>query len=214
MRGRVSRRITATAVSAAIVFGVAGAAGTAMATEAPQKRPVAVPSDAPVPDLGPASGLLKPISSLAEVVGAVQALLDGVVKGLPAADITKLADAVKAAIAKVTSAAGPATSALPATPPAAPALPALPSLGLPLPVAKAAPGAPAADPVADALATVQKAVDKLVKDLAAANVAAVVADATEVVTALLKALLAAVLSALKLPALPSLPVSVPGLPVS
>lgn len=242
MRGRASRRLTATAVSAAMLFGVAGATGTAMAAEQPQQRPVVAPDDAaplpPVPGLDTVLGPLKGVGPIGPVLGAATELLTAVAKGgLSPEALTKLVDALKDAITKLLAATAPAAPAkppadlaAPATPPAAanpatppatspvPALPLpLPALpGLPkLPVTKAAAhGAPAAaDPVADAVAALQKAVEQLVKDLTALNLTGVVADATAAVGALLNLLLSAVLGS-GLPGLPKLPLpELPKLPL-
>ncbi|CCK29969.1 putative secreted protein [Streptomyces davaonensis JCM 4913] len=192
---------------------------------------------AQVKSLGDVGGVLSPV---AELLNAVLKADNG---QLPAADAQKLGQAVKDAIAKATAAAPVAppavavpgtstsTSTAPTTPAtsATPALPATPTLPTTLPTlptltksddSKAPSAELPADLVADALAGLQKAVDALLTAVTSGNVAAVLPAATAVVTGLVNLVAATLLggglpapSLAGLPALPSLPVATPQLPV-
>ncbi|MFD3376061.1 MULTISPECIES: hypothetical protein [unclassified Streptomyces] len=159
-----ARRIAAPALCATLLLGIAGPAAVA-ADHDSTRDARSIAAQAPVPG---ADALLAQVKSLGDVGGVLKPvtdLLDAVLKAdngqLPAADAAKLADAVKAAIAKA-SAAAPAAGALtppvkaereqavptappaPATPavPTAPAKPATPD-AVTSPVEPVAPSAPA-----------------------------------------------------------------------
>ncbi|WP_331748163.1 hypothetical protein [Streptomyces sp. NBC_00648] len=222
MRGRASRRITATAVSAAMLFGVAGATGTAMAAEQPEERPVVAPAEAPVPG---ADALLAQVQSLADmgtVLTPVTDLLNAALKAdngqLSPAVAATLGDEVKAAIAKISAAAPAQPAPVPVTPPATPAVPTTPALPT-KPSEAALNGARGAkaqlDLKADALAALQKAVTDLVAAVTAAppDPAKVVAAVTGTLTSLVGVVVAIVLGGgLPVPNLPGLP-PLPKLPV-
>ncbi|RFU86303.1 hypothetical protein DY218_12915 [Streptomyces triticagri] len=195
---RTSRKaglLVSTAVCGALALGAAGPAFAATSDST-------VPSDstsvaAPVPGadalaqqsalLGNAGGVLTPVTAL---VDAVLKADDG---KLTEADATKHADAIKAALAKVTEAA-PET-----------------------PAAGALPGPAAADPgtelKAKAAAALQVKVDALIKASLAGDVkvtaAAVQATITATVNVLVSIVLGGGLPAADLPGLPTLP-TIPG----
>ncbi|MEU0641865.1 hypothetical protein [Streptomyces umbrinus] len=147
MRALPARRIAAPALCATLLLGIAGPAAVA-ADHDSTRDARSIAAKAPVPG---ADALLAQVKSLGDVGGVltpVTDLLNAVLKAdngqLPAADAAKLADAVKAAIAKA-SAAAPAAGAL--TPPVKAerdqAVPTAP----PTPTAPAKPAAPTAPAV-------------------------------------------------------------------
>ena len=242
MRGLSVRRIASSALCGALLLGLAGPAAVAAETQ-PARDRVQAASQAPVPG---ADGLLAQVQSLGNlgaVLTPVTDLLNAVLKAdngqLSAEEATKLGDAVKAAIEKV-SAAAPAAPAVPSVPavpsapavPATPALPQTPTSSLPTGSLPAVPTLPSlstsgddskagasaklpADLVADALAGLQKAVDTLLAAATSGDVTQVVPAVTGVLTGLVNVLAATLLSGkLPLPDLPGLPAlpSAPGLP--
>ncbi|MFF7276776.1 hypothetical protein [Streptomyces griseorubiginosus] len=241
MRGLSVRRIASSALCGALLLGLAGPAAVAAETQ-PARDRVQAASQAPVPG---ADGLLAQVQSLGNlgaVLTPVTDLLNAVLKAdngqLSAEEATKLGDAVKAAIEKVSAApAAPAVPSVPSVPavpavPATPALPQTPTSSLPTGSLPAVPTLPSlstsgddskagasaklpADLVADALAGLQKAVDTLLAAATSGDVTQVVPAVTGVLTGLVNVLAATLLSGkLPLPDLPGLPAlpSAPGLP--
>ncbi|WP_328378331.1 hypothetical protein OG372_22640 [Streptomyces sp. NBC_01020] len=196
--------LVSSAVCGALTLGIAGPAAYAAVGDAPAARPASAPA-VPVPGadklasqaklLGDAGGVLKPVTDL---VNAVLKAPDG---KLPAADATKLADPVKAALAKVTEAA-----------PAAPAAPGIPGGATGVSGAPAAPD-PGAALKAKAAADLQAKVDALVKAVTTGKPTEVAAAVQAVLTAQVNVLVAILLGgglpAANLPGLPALP-TVPG----
>ncbi|MEU0406793.1 hypothetical protein ABZ307_03075 [Streptomyces griseorubiginosus] len=236
MRGLSVRRIASSALCGALLLGLAGPAAVAAETRSAHDR-VQAASGAPVPG---ADGLLAQVQSLGNlgaVLTPVTDLLNAVLKAdngqLSTEEATKLGDAVKAAIEKV-SAAAPAAPSVPAAPavPATPVLPQTPATSLPTGALPAVPALPKsgddskagvaaklpADLVADALAGLQKAVDTLLAAATSGDVTQVVPAVTGVLTGLVNVLAATLLSGkLPLPNLPGLPAlpsapSAPSLP--
>ncbi|NGO11678.1 hypothetical protein G5C60_29805 [Streptomyces sp. HC44] len=186
MRALPARRIASSAFCVTLLLGIAGPAAVAAdhdsardarASAAQAPVPGADTLAPPVGALGLLGGVLKPVTDL----------LDSVLKAdkgrLPADDATKLADAVKKAIAKA-SATNPTT--LPA------AVPATPTLQRPKADGRPAVKAPA-DLRADALAALQKSVDALVKEAKSGNAASVDKAAPAVVQDLVNVVAATVL---------------------
>ncbi|MFD8423486.1 hypothetical protein [Streptomyces sp. NPDC059668] len=242
MRVLPARRIASSALCATLLLGIAGPAAVAAGSDSARGRTHAA---APVPG---ADALLAQVQSLANISGVlapVTDLLNAALKAdggqLPAADATKLAQAVKDAIAKATATL-PAVPAAPSVPtlPSTPALPAVPSLkntdergdteergdvegraraeergnaGQQDDKAPRAKGSRAAANLAgDALAALQKAVDTLVKAVTSGDATQVVPAATAVVTGLVNLVVAIVLGGgLPAPNLPGLP-ALPSLP--
>ncbi|MFG2500401.1 hypothetical protein ACGFSB_19570 [Streptomyces sp. NPDC048441] len=229
MRALPARRLATSALCATLLLGTAGPViaaennsphGSAQeAARAPVPGADALLAQAKT--LGDAGGVLKPVTDL------LTAVLNADDGKLPAADATKLGDAVKDAIATA-SAAAPKAPALPETP-ALPKTPAAPDTAA-LPEAPALPGtlsddakAPA-DLKGDALKALQSAVDALVKAATAGDVAAVAKQAPVVLTSLVNFVAATLLGGglpapdlAGLPALPKLPEApklpaAPGLP--
>ncbi|MEU9704599.1 hypothetical protein [Streptomyces sp. NPDC047981] len=227
MRPLALSRITALAISAAITLGTAG---PALADDHRPSRVTAPAAQVPLPNAAALLAQTKALGSMSSVTAPVTELLEAVLKAdngqLPAADAEALKTKIAAAIAE---AKGTVPAPLPETPaveaPAvqAPAVPA-PAVQTPtLPVGaagaryvKAAP----ADIVADALATVEKAVAALLAAVTSGNAAGVVPQVTATLTALVNVVVATVLGSglpapdlAGLPALPTLPVEVPEVPV-
>ncbi|WP_329410043.1 hypothetical protein OG802_12485 [Streptomyces sp. NBC_00704] len=199
MRGLPVRRIASTALCASLVLGLAAPAAMA-ADGATARERVAAASDAPVPGSAALLAQGKGLGDLSTVLAPVTQTLTTVLKAdegrLTPGEATRLGDAVKTAVAKIT-AETPVAPAAPAAPAAVPpALAKGPDSG-----AKAA-----ADPVSDALAAVQKAVDALLAAATSLDVGQIVSAVGGVLDGLLD-LLSSTLDGLglSLPALPSLP---------
>ncbi|MFI8927157.1 hypothetical protein ACIG3E_05635 [Streptomyces sp. NPDC053474] len=227
MRATPARRIATTTLCAALLLGTAGPA-IAMQAEARQE---ATAVKAPVPGADALLGQVTALGDLGAVLTPVTDLLNAALKAdngqLPAADAAKLADAVKAAIAKITAGApvappaavpgvpqAPAAPAAPAVPdaPAAPAVPPAPAVPqLPAALPKLPLGGPQAAQVPldvkdDALKALQTAVDTLVKAVTSGDPTQVVPAVTGVLTSLVSTVVATVLSGgLPVPNLPGLP---------
>ncbi|MEV0111673.1 hypothetical protein AB0H77_00260 [Streptomyces sp. NPDC050844] len=207
MRALPARRIATSVLCASLLLGTAGPA-IAAENDSPHGSAQAA-ARAPVPG---ADALLAQIKTLGDVGGVltpVTALLDAVLKAdngqLPAAEATKHADAVKAAITAATAAA-PKAPALPKTP-AVPEAPAVPK------TMSSNDKAAAADLKADALKALQSAVDALLKAAAGGDVGAVVTAVPVVLTSLVNLIAATLLGGgLPAPNLPGLP-ALPKLPV-
>ncbi|WAZ21849.1 hypothetical protein STRCI_003050 [Streptomyces cinnabarinus] len=195
---------------------------------------------AQVKSLGGVGGVLTPVTELlnaalkaengqlpaADAQKLGQAVKDAIAKATAVAPVAPPAVAVPGTSTSSSTVpaapATPATSAtpaLPATPTTLPATPALPTLGK-SDDSKAPSAELPADLVADALAGLQKAVDSLLAAVTSGNVAAVLPAATAVVTGLVNLVAATLLggglpapSLAGLPALPSLPIATPQLPV-
>ncbi|MGC0403236.1 hypothetical protein RKD27_005880 [Streptomyces sp. SAI-126] len=237
MRGLPVRRIAASALCGALLVGLAGPAAVAAETESARER-VHAASAAPVPGADALLAQVQGLGNLGAVLTPVTDLLNAVLKAddgqLSPEEATKLGDAVKSALSKITAAApaAPATPAVPAVPPVTPALPQVPTSSLPtssLPTAalptgtlptlpslarggddsKALSASSAklpADLVADAYAALSKAVDTLLEAVTSGDVAKVVPAVTGVLTGLVNVLAATLLSGkLPLPNLPGLP---------
>ncbi|WP_328747595.1 hypothetical protein OHT57_18825 [Streptomyces sp. NBC_00285] len=234
MRGLPARRIASSALCGALLLGLAGPAAAAAETETARAR-VQAASRAPVPGADALLAQVQGLGNLGAVLTPVTDLLNAVLKAdsgqLSPEEATKLGDAVKDAIAKV-SAAAPAAPAVPVAPPAptlptsslpTSTLPALPSLTKSADDSKASAASAAssamlpADLVADSLAALQKAVDTLLKAVTSGDVTQVVPAVTGVLTGLVNVLAATLLGGkLPLPNLPGLPAlpSLPSLPTS
>ncbi|MEV0441972.1 hypothetical protein AB0I84_05130 [Streptomyces spectabilis] len=233
MRALPARRIATTTLCAALLLGTAG---PAIAMQAESRQEVTA-AEVPLPGADALLGQVKALGDLGGVLTPVTDLLNAALKAdngqLPAADATKLAEAVTAAIAKVTAAAPVAPpAAVPAVPeaPAAPAVPpaAVPEAPAAVPQAPAVPQLPVALPKLplggpqaaqapldikdDALKALQTAVDTLVKAVTSGDPTQVVPAVTGVVTSLVNVAVATVLSGgLPIPNLPGLP-ALPKLP--
>ncbi|GAA4020963.1 hypothetical protein [Streptomyces plumbiresistens] len=224
MRGLPARRIASSAVCATFLLGLAAPAAVAIERE-PAGESVQAAPRAPVPGADALLAQVKGLADLGGVLTPVTDLLNTVLKAddgqLTAEEATKLGDAVKDAIVKVTAAA-PAAPAAPETLPDTTApttttpgtttpgtttptstLPTLPTLtksgDSQAPAVELLP----ADLVADALAGLQKAVDTLLKAVTSWDAAQVAPAVTGVVTGLVNVVSATLLSG-KLPA-PTLP---------
>ncbi|MFF1549121.1 hypothetical protein [Streptomyces sp. NPDC058291] len=197
MRGLPIRRIAPTALCASLVLGLAAPAALAADGAAARER-VAAASHAPVPGVAALLAQGKGLGDLSTVLAPVAETLNTVLKAddgrLTPDQATRLGNAVKTAVAKVTT----ATPAAPAAPDAPAAVPPAPAKGGDDATAKAA-----ADPVSDALAAVQKAVESLLAAATSLDVGQVVSAVTGVVDGLLD-LLSSTLGGLGL-SLPSLP---------
>ncbi|MFJ9133228.1 hypothetical protein ACIRRT_09190 [Streptomyces sp. NPDC102256] len=214
MRALPVRRIATSALCATLLIGIAAPASMAADGDLPRGHSHAA---APVPGADALLAQTKTLGDISGVLAPVTALVDAALKAdngqIPADQATKLGQAAKDAIAKVTAAA-------PVAPPAAaPAVPAVPPVALPAvpPLSKNAerPRAlAAADVKADALTALQTAVDSLVKAVTSGDAASVVPAATAVVTGLVNFVVATVLGGgLPAPNLPGLP-ALPALPTS
>ncbi|MCX5133111.1 MULTISPECIES: hypothetical protein [unclassified Streptomyces] len=214
MRALPVRRIATSALCATLLIGIAAPASMAADSDLPRGHSHAA---APVPGADALLAQTKTLGDISGVLAPVTALVDAALKAdngqIPADQATKLGQAAKDAIAKVTAAA-------PVAPPAAaPAVPAVPPVALPAvpPLSKNAerPRAlAAADVKADALTALQTAVDSLVKAVTSGDAASVVPAATAVVTGLVNFVVATVLGGgLPAPNLPGLP-ALPALPTS
>ncbi|MFG2448233.1 hypothetical protein ACGFSG_02545 [Streptomyces sp. NPDC048512] len=214
MRALPARRIATSALCATLLIGIAAPASMAADSDLPRGHSHAA---APVPGADALLAQTKTLGDISGVLAPVTALVDAALKAdngqIPADQATKLGQAAKDAIAKVTAAA-------PVAPPAAaPAVPAVPPVALPAvpPLSKNAerPRAlAAADVKADALTALQTAVDSLVKAVTSGDAASVVPAATAVVTGLVNFVVATVLGGgLPAPNLPGLP-ALPALPTS
>ncbi|MFD9908511.1 hypothetical protein [Streptomyces sp. NPDC059063] len=215
MRALPARRIATTALCATLLIGTAGPA-LALQDEARKQPPAA--ANLPVPGADALLAQIKTLGDLGTILTPVTDLLTAALKAdngqLPAADATKLTQAVTDAIAKI-------TAAVPAVPPAAqtpttPQAPALPQLPLPLPLGGPQSAEKAAAPLdltGDALAALQKAVDALLKAVTSGDPTQVVPAATSVLTSLVSTVVAVVLGGgLPIPNLPGLP-ALPKLPL-
>ncbi|MFI9171343.1 hypothetical protein [Streptomyces lincolnensis] len=224
MRGLPARRIASSALCAILLVGIAGPAAAAVERD-PSTESVQA-AQAPVPGADGLLAQVKGLGNLGTVLTPVTDLLNAVLKAdngqLSAEEATKLGDAVKEALAKVTAAAPAAPATPPVTPPATSTLPTLPTVPTvpTLPTAKnGAAGAAAAqlpaDLVGDAVAALQKAVDTLLKAAQSGDVTQVVAALTGVLTGLVNLVAATLLGgglpAPNLPGLPALP-TLPSLP--
>ncbi|MFF1520037.1 hypothetical protein [Streptomyces sp. NPDC058305] len=211
MRALPVRRIATSALCATLLIGIAAPASMAADSDLPRGHSHAA---APVPGADALLAQTKTLGDISGVLAPVTALVDAALKAdngqIPADQATKLGQAAKDAIAKVTAAA-------PVAPPAA--VPAVPPVALPVvpPLSKNAerPRAlAAADVKADALTALQTAVDSLVKAVTSGDAASVVPAATAVVTGLVNFVVATVLGGgLPAPNLPGLP-ALPALPTS
>ena len=173
MRGLPVRRIASSALCATLLIGIAAPA--AMAADSDCGAAARPCGRRPYPARTRCSPRSRPSATSAASSAPVTDLLDAALKAdngqLSADQATKLGDAVKAAVAKITAAA-------PAAPPAAaPAVPAAPARAAPCP--RCSPRAPS-DPraqgapptsMADALAALQKAVDTLLEAVTSGDVA-------------------------------------------
>ncbi|MCQ9182204.1 hypothetical protein KMT30_24795 [Streptomyces sp. IBSBF 2953] len=216
MRGLPVRRIASTALCASLVLGLAAPAALAADGAAARER-VAAASDAPVPGVAALRAQGKGLADLSTVLTPVTETLNTVLKAddgrLTPGQATRLGDAVKTAVAKIT-AATPAAPAVPAAPaaPAAPA-PAAPAV-VPPALAKGAADSgakAAADPVSDALAAVQKALGDLLAAATSLDVGQVGSALTGLLDGLLDLLSSTLNGLVSLPSLPTLP-SLPSLP--
>ncbi|MFD3311699.1 hypothetical protein [Streptomyces sp. NPDC058694] len=205
-----ARRIAAPALCATLLLGIAGPAAVA-ADHDSTRDSRSIAAQAPVPG---ADALLAQVKSLGDVGGVLKPvtdLLDAVLKAdngqLPAADAAKLADAVKAAIAKA-SAAAPAAGAL--TPPVKAereqAVPTAP----PAPTAPAAPATPAV-PTAPAKPATPDAVTSPVEPVAPSAPASPTAPAKPAAPATPVTPVTPVAPPAALPEVPKLPAA-PALP--
>lgn len=230
MRALSARRLASAAVTATLLIGITAPAAVAVDNESKSER-IEEAAKAPLPGVDGLLAQVQTLGNLGSVLAPVTDVLNAVLKAddgqVSPEQATQLLDAVKAAIAKVTTAApapvplptdAPATTT-PATPPATTtptdALP-LPVPALPLPADKSADDAkaPSADAVSDALAALQTAVSDLLAAATSGDPTKVVPAATKVVSSLLNAILALLLGGgLPLPLPADLPVPVPPLPV-
>ncbi|MEH0470384.1 hypothetical protein QA943_16230 [Streptomyces sp. B21-097] len=211
MRGLPVRRIASTALCASLVLGLAAPAALAADGAAARER-VAAASDAPVPGVAALRAQGKGLADLSTVLTPVTETLNTVLKAddgrLTPGQATRLGDAVKTAVAKITA----ATPAAPAVP-AAPAAPAAPAV-VPPALAKGAADSgakAAADPVSDALAAVQKALGDLLAAATSLDVGQVGSALTGLLDGLLDLLSSTLNGLVSLPSLPTLP-SLPSLP--
>ncbi|MFC8128412.1 hypothetical protein [Streptomyces sp. NPDC057302] len=206
MRALPVRRIATTVLCASLLIG---AAGPVVAAESDSRSSAQEAADAPVPGADKLLAQAKTLSDAGGVLTPVTDLLTAVLKAdkgqLPAADATKLADPVKAAITKA-GAAAPKAPELPQTP----ALPEAPALPKALPDDDRTVAAP--DPKADALKALQTAVDGLLKAATGGDVTKVAGAVTPVLTGLVNLVAATLLGGglpapdlAGLPALPKLP---------
>ncbi|MEU1201082.1 hypothetical protein ABZ446_33350 [Streptomyces sp. NPDC005813] len=209
MRALPARRIASTALSATLLLGIAAPA--AIAADGDSSRGNSHAAATPVPG---ADALLAQVQSLADIGGVlspVTDLLNTVLKAdngqLTPDQATKLGQAVKDAIAKV-------TAAVPATPPVAlpdtttPTTTTLPSVTKSTEAKDGkAPSAKApTDLKGDALTALQAAVDALLKAATSGDATQVVPAVTAVVTGLVNFVVATVLGGgLPVPNLPGLP---------
>ncbi|GAA3138051.1 hypothetical protein ACFQ0X_16760 [Streptomyces rectiviolaceus] len=210
MRALPVRRIATSVLCASLLIGTAGPAIAAESDSSPGSTQEA--ARAPVPNAEALLAQVKALGDLGGVLGPVTDLLSTVLKAdkgqLPAAEVTKLADPVKAAITKAAAAApkapaAPDTSALPETPA--------------LPKSLSDDAKAAADPKADALKALQTAVDTLVKAATGGDVTKVAGAVPPVLTGLVNLVAATLLGGglpapnlAGLPALPKVPAA--GLP--
>ncbi|MDX3113751.1 hypothetical protein [Streptomyces scabiei] len=202
MRGLPVRRIASTALCASLVLGLAAPAALAADGAAARER-VAAASDAPVPGVAALRAQGKGLADLSTVLTPVTETLNTVLKAddgrLTPGQATRLGDAVKTAVAKITAAT-----------PAAPAAPAV----VPPALAKGAADSgakAAADPVSDALAAVQKALGDLLAAATSLDVGQVGSALTGLLDGLLDLLSSTLNGLVSLPSLPTLP-SLPSLP--
>ncbi|MCX4914791.1 hypothetical protein ACFWA4_37225 [Streptomyces sp. NPDC060011] len=211
MRALPVRRIATSALCATLLIGIAAPASMAADSDLPRGHSHAA---APVPGADALLAQTKTLGDISGVLAPVTALVDAALKAdngqIPADQATKLGQAAKDAIAKVTAAAPVAPpAAVPAVPPVA--LPAVPPLSK---NAERPRALAAADVKADALTALQTAVDSLVKAVTSGDAASVVPAATAVVTGLVNFVVATVLGGgLPAPNLPGLP-ALPALPTS
>ncbi|MFD9590905.1 hypothetical protein ACFWBM_40170 [Streptomyces sp. NPDC059980] len=211
MRALPVRRIATSALCATLLIGIAAPASMAADSDLPRGHSHAA---APVPGADALLAQTKTLGDISGVLAPVTALVDAALKAdngqIPADQATKLGQAAKDAIAKVTAAAPVAPpAAVPAAPPVA--LPAVPPLSK---NAERPRALAAADVKADALTALQTAVDSLVKAVTSGDAASVVPAATAVVTGLVNFVVATVLGGgLPAPNLPGLP-ALPALPTS
>ncbi|MEU5255688.1 hypothetical protein [Streptomyces longwoodensis] len=221
MRRLPVRHVASTALCAALVIGIAGPAAAAVGT-AREHAPAA--AHAPVPGADELLAQVKSLGDLGTVLTPVTDLLAEALKSdsgqLTSAQATKLGDAIKDVIARITAtnAAASATSSTPSAPSVAPSSSAadeLPYTTLPFPLGKnahdraAAHGKRAADLTDEALADLQKQIDVLLAAVTSGNVTDVVPAATGLISRLVNlvtaTLLGSGLPAADLAALPSLP---------
>ncbi len=201
------RRIATSALCATFLLGIAGPVAVAADHDSAHATR-ATTAQAPVPDAEALLAQTKGLGDIAGVLKPVTDLLEDVLKAdngqLPAADATRLADAVKEAVAKATAGAPASPQTPPSTTPTEPkapntpntpdtpntpntpveppaVLPALPDTpAFPVPQADGRVVAP--DLRADALKALQSAVDSLVKAATGGDAAAVRTASTTVVT--------------------------------
>ncbi|MEU3513527.1 hypothetical protein ABZ733_37980 [Streptomyces longwoodensis] len=235
MRRLPVRHVASTALCAALVTGIAGPAAAAVGT-AREHAPAA--SHAPVPGADELLAQVKSLGDLGTVLTPVTDLLADALKSdngqLTSAQATKLGDAIKGVIARITAtnaaaSAASATSSAPSAPSVvSPSSTAdeLPYTTLPFPLGKnardgaaahgrnahdrsAAHGKRAADLTDEALADLQKQIDVLLSAVTSGNVTDVVPAATGLISGLVNLLTATLLGsglpAADLAALPSLP---------
>ncbi|WP_067236411.1 hypothetical protein [Streptomyces longwoodensis] len=221
MRRLPVRHVASTALCAALVIGIAGPAAAAVGT-AREHAPAA--AHAPVPGADELLAQVKSLGDLGTVLTPVTDLLADALKSdsgqLTSAQATKLGDAIKDVIARITAtnAAASATSSTPSAPSVAPSSSSadeLPYTTLPFPLGKnahdraAAHGKRAADLTDEALADLQKQIDVLLTAVTSGNVTDVVPAATGLISRLVNlvtaTLLGSGLPAADLAALPSLP---------
>lgn len=220
MRPLASRRLTALAISAALTLGMAGSAvadelhpslAADRAAHSPLPGSAALLAQAEAP--GDVGGVT---TSVTELVTAALEADDG---QAPAADVEALKARIQAAVDRARGTAPPPLPEAAATPPVVD-VPVTPPVTLPVAAGgKAAQAAPA-DVVDDALATVEKAVAGLVAAATSGDAAGAVPQVTAALTSLVNLAVATVLGSglpvpdlAGLPALPSLPVEAPELPV-
>ncbi|PSM43424.1 hypothetical protein C6Y14_09880 [Streptomyces dioscori] len=130
MRALPARRIATSALCATFLLGIAGPVAVAADHDATRDARATAAVLAPVPE---ADALLAQATSLGDVAGVLKPVTDLLTTALkadggklPAADATKLGDAVKEAIAKATASAPAAPQTPPAKTPAVPQTPAEP----------------------------------------------------------------------------------------
>ncbi|MFR9800099.1 hypothetical protein ACL02U_30030 [Streptomyces sp. MS06] len=241
MRGLPLRRIATSALSTALVLGIAAPA--AFAADAAHHTTGSA-ARAPLPDAAPLLGQTKALGEVGGVLTPVTALLDAALKAddgqLPADQAGTLGDAAEKAVAELAAAAPAAppdtttatTPTLPGVPatdtlPNAPTVPAAPTLPDPGTLsggdakARTGPRAPLADVKDDAVAALHNAVASLLAAATSGDAGQVVPAATAVVTGLVNLVTATLLSGglpapelPGLPPLPPLPAEPPSLPAS
>ncbi|MGW7370303.1 hypothetical protein ACWGI8_44565 [Streptomyces sp. NPDC054841] len=217
MRALASRPITTTALSLALLLGAAGPA-MAVQEEAPRAVAAEDTADAPVPGAETVLAQVTVLDKFGGVVVPVTDLLKAVLAAdngrLAAADATKHADAIKAAIAEARAAAAdPATApSVPST--QTPQTPAAPKPQAPQqPEVSVLAAMARADVVEEALTALQERADALITAATSGDAAAVAEAQTAVVEAVVNFIAATLvgegLPEANLDGLPALPEPTP-----